>query len=183
MGLFDYVYVSDPRFVCSRGHDLSGEEFQSKDFGEMMGSVSIAGGEFTTRDGYCGKPEPDSNVVEIYCTCTKCPAFVQFGTGNLSPCDVTFDVTLSGSTVALVTRTSPSTDDFVRDEPLQRHMKRCEGPMPYDVAQELHVHYTRMRPVQCEEFQRWSKARSEALRAHKDWPLALTIGEYPDGDR
>ena len=40
MGLFDYVRVSDPRFVCSEGHDLSDCEFQSHDFGEMMGTCS-----------------------------------------------------------------------------------------------------------------------------------------------
>ena len=41
MGLFDTVTVRDPRFVCSEGHDLSDEEFQTKDLGCTMGSATI----------------------------------------------------------------------------------------------------------------------------------------------
>jgi hypothetical protein len=36
MGLYDTVKVSDPRFVCSEGHDLSDEEFQTKDLEKLI---------------------------------------------------------------------------------------------------------------------------------------------------
>jgi hypothetical protein len=182
MGLFDYVTVNDPCFVCSNGHDLSAEEFQSKDFGCTMGRVVIENERVSSHDGYFGKPEADSKTVEIYCTCRQCPAFVQFGTGNLIGCDVTFEIELDGSAVKLVTRTSPATNDWLRDESLKRHMKRCEGPMPYRDAELLHVHYRKRRVEQHAEFDKWATARAHALQAGKSWPLSLRVGEYPDSD-
>ena len=180
MGLFDYVTVRDPRFVCSEGHDLSGEEFQTKDFGETMGRILIdRDGWITTRAVFLGTPEADSSVVEIYCTCTQCPAFVQFGTGNLCPCGVTFDVSLSRDRVTEVRRTGPSTAEWLASEPLARHMRNCEGPMPYSEASRLHAGYEEMRPEARAVFDRWSEARARALQAGEPWPFELRIGEYP----
>lgn len=184
MGLFDYVTVRDPRFVCSRGHDLSAEEFQSKDFGCTMGRVLIEDGLLSSHAVYFGEPGADGSKVEVYCTCRQCPAFVQFGTGNLVGCDVTFEVELDGDAVKAISRTSPATDDQLRAVPLERHMNRCEGPMPYADAKQLHVHYRQLRVEHHAEFDAWATARARALQAQKPWPLSLHVGEYPnfDGD-
>lgn len=180
MGLFDYVTVNDPRFVCSEGHDLSGEEFQSKDFGCMMGQVTIENGRTSSRQVYLGVPEADSSVVEIYATCTKCPAFVQFGTGNLAGCSVAFDVKLNGDAVESIERTSQSTSEWLAAEPARDWMHRCEGPMPYNDALELHINYGILRPEHRAEFEKWAQARAKALQNRKPWPLTLRIGEYPE---
>ena len=56
MGLFDYVYVDDPAFVCSEGHDLNGREFQTKDLGCTMGHAKVSGGGIVLTDGGYGDP-------------------------------------------------------------------------------------------------------------------------------
>lgn len=66
MGLFDYVTVRGPSFVCSEGHDLSGEEFQTKDFGCEMGQVFIEEHRRATTRKWClGTPEAESDVVSF----------------------------------------------------------------------------------------------------------------------
>lgn len=182
MGLFDHVTVKDPRVVCSNGHDLSAEEFQSKDFGCEMGWVAIENGHVSSRAVFLGKPEADSNKIEIYGTCQQCPAFVQFGTGNLIGCDVSFEIELDGDTIKAVVRTSPATNDWLHDEPLEPYMKRCEGPMSYQDAERLHRHYREHRVEHHAEFDRWSAARAKALQTGKAWPFSLHVGEYPDSD-
>jgi len=179
MGLYDDITVADPRFVCSEGHDLSSEPFQSKDFGCAMGAVLIENGRLKYAQGHFGTPSPDGNTAEIYCTCRRCPAFVQFGTGNLCGCDVRFEIGITGDVVTTVTRISPATTDWLHNEPLEAFMKRCEGPMSYDEALELHVRYREMRPGHYAEFRKWASARSEALKSGADWPMTLQIGEYP----
>ena len=182
MGLFDYVTMRDPRFVCSNGHDLCGEEFQSKDFGCEMGRVLVESDRVSTHAVCLGKPEADTAKAEIYGTCTQCPAFVQFGTGNLIGCEVSFEIDLDGDAVKSIKRTSLATNDWLRDEPLARHMNRCEGPMPYAEAEQLHIHYRKCRPEHSAEFEAWATARAHALRAREPWPLSLRVGEYPNAN-
>ena len=178
MGLFDRLECVGPEFVCSEGHDLSGEEFQTKGLGCTMGGGLITHGKLRFCDGGCG--DEDREVpLEIYCTCRKCPAFVQFGTGNEISCGVEFEVMLDGDRVVSVKRVSQDTADWLASTPLERHMHRCEGPMPYAEVIELHIHYKRMRPEHAAEFAQWSKARSVTLQAGKPWSLDLQIGEYP----
>lgn len=179
MGLFYYVYVDDPRFVCSEGHDLSGEEFQSKDFGCEMGSVTVANGTVTTRKVCLGEPSPSGDTAEVYCTCTKCPAFVQFGTGNIVGHDVNFVLRLKGRDVVTITRDSPDTAAWLISEPASRWMRRCEGPMPYAEAMQVHIHYQKMRPAEYAEFKAWQHARSVVLKAGGEWPMDLAVGECP----
>jgi hypothetical protein len=102
--------------------------------------------------------------------------------GNEIGCDVTFEIELDGNVIKSITRTSPSTADFIRDVPKRKNMKRCEGPMPYHEAKWLHVHYQEQRKAECAEFDAWSTARSLALKAGKPWSWSLQVGEYPDGD-
>lgn len=179
MGMFDYVSVSGPEFVCSEGHDLSDEEFQSKDFGCEMGQVRIECGRVSCRAACLGTPSAESDQVEVYGTCRRCPAFVQRGTGNLIACWVEFAVKLDGDAVVSVTRTSPPTAEFLRGTPLEKYMRGCEGPMPHTEARELHCNYAAMRPERRAEFDAWSRARAEAYRTGRPWPLDLQIGEYP----
>jgi len=179
MGLFDYVSVRDPMFVCSEGHDLSDEEFQSKDFGCEMGRVHIENGRVFMESVYLGEPYLDENPAEIYCTCRRCPAFVQFGTGNLVGCGVSFEIKMDGNAVTSIKRTSPDTADWLRDEPLLAHMARCEGPMTYKEAEHLHIFYRDERPEHRAAFEAWSKARAKAIQAKEPWPWTLRIGEYP----
>ena len=181
MGLFDYVTVNDPRFVCSNGHDLGAEEFQSKDFGCEMGRVLIENWHLSSHAVCLGTPEADGSKVEVYCICRQCPAFVQFGTGNLVACEVAFEIELDGGVVKSIIRTSPATNDWLRDEPRERHMKRCEGPMPFREAEQLHRRYSEQRVEEYAEFDRWSTARAKALQAGKSWPSSLCVSEYPDG--
>lgn len=146
MGLFEYVFVNDPRFVCSEGHFLGDAEFQSKDFGCVMGDVSIDDGRLSYRDRGLGMPAPDSNEAEIYATCTRCPAFVQDGTGNTCGCPVSFRIWIEDDCIVSIKRTSPDTATWLETEPKRAWMKDCEGPMPYQAARDLHVRYDELRP-------------------------------------
>lgn len=148
MGLFEWVFVDDERFVCSERHALSGSEFQSKDFGCRMGYVNIDHGVMTLTDGGCslGTPEPDAPTVLVYTSCRQCPAFVQRGTGNLVDCSVEFELILEGSAVMGVKRTSLPTAEWLATEPTNEWMAGCEGPMPWQDAQDLHCRYDELRP-------------------------------------
>ena len=163
MGFFDYVHVSDDRFVCSEGHPLSGEEFQSKDFGCVMGSVGITDGVLSFHAGCIDEePSPDSNEAEVYCDCKQCPAFVQDGTGNLVACWVEFRIKIEGNRVVSVERTSKPTAEWLTHEPAQDHMKDCEGPMTYAEAYDLHVQYDDLRPERRRlKHERWKQWRIE----------------------
>ena len=77
MGLFDYVSVNDPRFVCSEGHDLRGEEFQTKDFACSLGTITISTDGVTTRAfGGLGDPidwrRPLNGSANVYAGCSQC---------------------------------------------------------------------------------------------------------------
>lgn len=145
MGLFDRVQVAGEAFRCSEGHDLSGQEFQTKDLGCTMGHWLIAD-RFSGEDGGFGDPpeHPFSGSVEIYAECSMCPAFVQAGTFNLCPCVVEFMVKVVGDEVQEVRRTSPDTGAQVEAYPKEKWMKGCLGPIPYDEAERVHL--TRVWP-------------------------------------
>jgi hypothetical protein len=140
MGCFDTLNCSGPEFVCSENHDLSIEEFQTKDLGETMGDFNISGNVLTGMDGEWGDfvMFPFTGELNIYCTCTQCPAFVQAKTHNLVGCGVEFKVELVGNQVVKVTRTSTPTEDWVLEEPKLPWMENCLGPMPWEEAEEIH---------------------------------------------
>jgi hypothetical protein len=163
MGLFDYIAINDVRFTCSEGHSLKGMEFQSKDFGCVMGRVEIIDGGLTMHAGSFGKaPSPDYNEVEIYGDCTLCPAFVQDGTGNLIGCWVEFSVVIEGDRVISAERISTPTREWLETEPKREHMKECEGPMPYEEARSLHIQYVALRPARVLLWEeRWQKRRAD----------------------
>lgn len=141
MGLFDYVKVSGPEFKCSEGHDLSGEEFQTKDLGCTMGNATIADGKLTTTPSDWGAPFIPGGMalIEIYCNCTRCPAFVQAKTFNLVDHGVTFKVLLEKDVVQRVERVGETSAEFVANTPKQPWMKDCRGPMLYQEAYKLHL--------------------------------------------
>ena len=148
MGLFDDVLTRDPRFACSEGHDLNGEPFQSTDFGCTMGTVFIGDGYVAMTPGRYGDPEcnPFPREIHLYRACTQCPAFVQYGTGNLVPTACGFVVRTDGKKVLSIERVGESTAEFLENEPKRECMAKCEGPMSYDDAMERHVHYPRDTP-------------------------------------
>lgn len=140
MGLFDYVHCDRPEFVCSEGHDLRDEEFQTKDLGETMGSASI-GNTITIYDGGYGdtQPSPFSGTIEIYATCRRCPAFVQAETFNTHPVSVEFAVEIRDDKVMSVVRTSKSSAEQIAEAPTLEYMPNCRGPMSYEDAKRRQV--------------------------------------------
>lgn len=137
MGLFDYVHVSGPEFVCSEGHDLSDGDFQSKDFGCTMGDVTIGGGAIVLDSGRWGDGPPDRPLLgrfDVYCSCDRCPCFVQSGTGNLIDVEVEFRVEVVDDAIRSITRTSPSTAEFLATTPTQPWMVGGLGPMTHGEA-------------------------------------------------
>lgn len=157
MGLFDRLTCQDPRFVCSEGHHLGAEEFQTKDLGCTMGHATIDVADlFVFEPAMWGEPEVGT-MIAIYADCTQCPAFVQAGTGNLCAAWVEFAVELAEigrkgdhytARVNHVRRTSEPTAEWLRTEPAKPWMKGCLGPMSWDQAQSAHMdHYVRSRVV------------------------------------
>lgn len=155
MGMFDRVHVHGPAFVCSEGHDLSGEEFQTKDFACVLDDVSMALGEPMTCGGRAGlgfaikaNERPYNATVEVYCDCTQCPCFVQARTFNLCPVGVNFEVVIENDIVMAVKRTSPTTAEFLETEPKQGYMDGCLGPMTRDEAEAMRQeHWRQVREV------------------------------------
>lgn len=161
MGFYDTVTVCDPRFVCSEGHDLCQEEFQTKDLGGTMGTARIepaldgAHGigsvgskmRLTVESGEWGESPrlPFLGILLVYCHCTKCPAFVQAGTGNLAAVSVEFEVEVISNAIRNIMRVSASTAEFLETKPKQPYMAGCEGPMSYAAAHKRHVEYPRER--------------------------------------
>lgn len=148
MGMFDWAHCNGPEFVCSEGHDLSGEEFQTKDLDCTLGDVVIEGGRVQFHDSGLrfdgqglGPPavSPYTGTIDVGCTCKKCPAFVQAKTFNLIGTDVSFDVEIVNDEVKSVTRTSPSTAEQLRDTPTRPWMAGCYGPVPYETAKKSHI--------------------------------------------
>lgn len=123
MGLYDTVEVRDPRFVCSEGHDLGYEEFQTKDLGCTMGwsAITSNGDPSQTRltvhsGGWGDQPRlPYLGCMYICCSCSRCPAFVQAGTGNFCPTGVEFEVEVVDNIVRAIKRVSESTADYLEN--------------------------------------------------------------------
>lgn len=141
MGLYDHVHIAGPdlRFVCSEGHDVTGEEFQSKDWGCTMGDVHIAGDAIGHESGGYGDDvkRPYLGRFYVYCTCTQCPAFVQnwqrpdgSRCHNVIDMSVTFELEVVDDKIRNVKRVSTSTADWLRDEPTKEYMRDAIGPMP-----------------------------------------------------
>ena len=142
MGLYDTLTVSNEAFKCSEGHDLSDAEYQTKDLGRTMGYWHISD-VLTGEPGEYGDPlpKPVSGVLEIYCTCKECPAFVQAGTGNLVDCGVTFAVEVHRDKVTRIERQGMTTKEWLAYERAQTWMQGCEGPMSWEDAYKRHSQY------------------------------------------
>ncbi len=143
MGMFDSAYCVGPEFVCTAGHDLSEEEFQTKDLDCSLAIIRIEGGRAWYVSG--GIDEiPNAAITEtlcLNCVCSSCEAFVQAGTGNLIGVYVTFEVDVDAGIVKAIRRVSPPSAEQLAETPRQEWMAGCEGPMPYAEAKERHIHY------------------------------------------
>lgn len=147
MGTYDRVTCSDPRIVCSEGHDLRGtdNDLQTKDLGCTMGWAEISDGRLVFKNGDYGEPlpRPFTGVFTAYCACRRCPAFVQAGTRNIVECWVHFEIDVVDDVVRDIRRVSPSTADWLVSEPNEPWMIDCEGPMSWEAAWELMLRYRR----------------------------------------
>lgn len=135
MGLFDYVTVSDPRFVCTEGHALGEVEFQTKDLGCTMGTWRIHDGKISGEDGGYGDgcaAENFTGIVEFYGPCRECPSFVQAKTLNFVPRSLLFEIEIVRGSVVGFKNLSETLAEFLEREPSEPYMKGCFGPMSYD---------------------------------------------------
>ena len=130
MELYDRLECHGPEFVCSEGHDLSSEEFQTKALGQTMGYGTIKNGVLTFEDGGYGHdgyrviaidrlksaaiPKRDSPLV-LYCGCTQCPALMPPARGHIEAAWhplVEFAVVMEDDRVVSVTRTSQTSAEW-----------------------------------------------------------------------
>lgn len=140
MGMFDWVHVDRDEFVCSEGHSLRNEEFQTKDFDCVLGHVYV-GHTLTTSPGVMDAAidlGTFQSYFDIGCSCKQCPAFVQADTFNLVPAVVEFRIHFIASKILKIERISESTAEFIAREPGERWMGNCRGPMPYQDAAARH---------------------------------------------
>jgi hypothetical protein len=139
VGLFDTVRV-DERFTCSEGHDLTGEEWQSKDFGETDGDVIIAEDTVTLKPGEWGDSpmRPLLGRFAIYTTCKKCPAFVQRETGNMIGHWVEYVLEIVDDRIRAIKLVSDTAKEFAEKIRKLSWMKDAYGPMTYEEAEALH---------------------------------------------
>lgn len=139
MGLFDYVEVQGPSFVCEHGHPLEGYEFQTKDLGCTMGRATIpsVGEAVVHEDGGWNQAENLANVtLSIYGQCEACPAWVQAKTANLIETSVDFDVEVLDGIVMKVTRTGQASEAELRK---LEYFADMAGPYSFKEAQRLHL--------------------------------------------
>lgn len=125
MGLFDRLMCHDPEFLCSEGHGLGGEEFQTKSLGCTMGYGAIRDRLLTFRDGGWGDATERETPLDVYCTCRQCPAIMP-PPGSQTPTAihpwVEFAVELDGDRVVSISRTSKSTSEYTAEVMLWPHM-------------------------------------------------------------
>ena len=156
MGMYDTVIVGDG-FFCSAGHDLSNQDFQTKDLGETMGTWHLGKYLSGTPGGY-GDPVDEkgfTGLISIYTSCTDCPAFVQGSTFNVIDHSVEFEVQLVAGCPVSIKMVSESVDAFIRNTPRQPWMRNAYlGPMPHRKAREISMkRFTQPgQPVQWRKF-------------------------------
>jgi hypothetical protein len=140
MSMFDSVKVYDAWAVCSEGHSLVDEEFQTKCFERSLDRLTIRDEVLSEGDQFALDGKSFTGFINIYCTCRKCPAFVQAKTHNLMDVWIEFTIELRESRVVEVKRVSKSTADWLKEEPTKPWMKDgFAGPMSYEKAYAMHV--------------------------------------------
>lgn len=168
MGMFDYARVSGEVFRCSEGHDLTGEEFQTKDLQCIMGTAHIdEDGPFRFEYGGWGPddfPKNFTGKVEVYACCPECPAFVQAGTLNLCDRSVAFSVSIFVDSVESVKREGGTLAEWIASEQSEAWMAGAMGPIPRDEAYAIHCRHVPV-PHQLAESVRRHQAECEARRA------------------
>lgn len=97
MGLYDSVTVTGSGWTCPEGHDLTGEDWQTKDLGETMGGWTFGepGSEIVeSRHGAYNDVEIES-VIRIYTSCPKCPHMLQAKTYNVLDLWVEYELAMA----------------------------------------------------------------------------------------
>ena len=147
MGMFDYFQCSGPEFVCSEGHDLSGEEFQGKYMDCTLATHSIADSVLSLGDEQT-LPRWTTTIF-VGASCSRCPVYVQAVTANTChAADCRFAVTVEGKTgrILAIERCGESTAEFLAAAPTREYLRGAIGPLPSDVAEELAM---RIRSARC----------------------------------
>lgn len=74
MGLYDTIRYNGSRSKCANGHDLSSEDFQTKDLGCTLGYWSLTDENIEGEDGGYGELPalPVTGVVYFYTSCSEC---------------------------------------------------------------------------------------------------------------
>jgi hypothetical protein len=166
MGMFDYYRVSGPAFVCSEGHDLTGEEFQGKSLSCTLASHKIDGDRLTLGAGYSNKTEAlphYTTTIFVGSQCPRCPAFLQAHTYNIFHTYVDFAVAVEGRTgrVLAIERCSETTAEFLRTTPLLESMAGGMGPLPCEEAE-------RIRMENLCNARSWTDEERAAVKAARD---------------
>lgn len=79
MGMFDTVYIHDNRMKCKNGHDLSGQDFQTKCLTNSLAAWVIKNGflkleKWPWHDNVW-EPTPKTGTISVYTTCDNCEEF------------------------------------------------------------------------------------------------------------
>ncbi len=150
MGMFDYIRCIGPEFVCSRGHSLADEEFQTKDFSCELAWHKIENGVLSFYDGavtldpafnevgqhgiYGQRPDaqrPYLGYIFVYCSCHQCPSFVYGQVGSVASCWCEFKVRIVDNKVEMVERIAEDFDEFAQK---QAGLPDTTGPIPTEEA-------------------------------------------------
>ncbi len=154
MGMFDSLRCIGPQFVCSRGHSLADEEFQTKDFDcelawhliendtlTFYGAEAVRESE-VSKHGIFERHEhaPHLGNIFVYTSCHQCPCYVYGEVGTVVACWCEFKVRLVDNKVEAVERTAEDYDEFARR---QAELPDLAGPIP--LAEAIEISSQRMR--------------------------------------
>jgi hypothetical protein len=74
MGMYDTVYIHDNRMKCKNGHDMSGQDFQTKDLTNTLSTWVLKKGrlKLEQHNDEVWEPVAKSGVIRVYTTCDNC---------------------------------------------------------------------------------------------------------------
>lgn len=124
--MFDRIKIYDDGYRCSEGHDLRGEEFQTKGLDCDLSDFAISRGRLQGKLAFTGE-------LFIYTSCSQCPAFVQPESAVVVECWVEFKIDLVESGVRSIELVSTPSAAWAASE--MRGGQR--GPMTVAAAEDL----------------------------------------------
>lgn len=146
MGLYDTLRITHDLARCPDGHDLSEQEWQTKDLGESMGAFHLdETGEIKPLD----LPEerwrpslfPPKGTVQVYTDCPECPVWVQKGTGNVIHADVDYELQFEGTRLTGYLRTTVPYAEQLAKRQASTWFEGAVGPLSDAEAHDLSSAY------------------------------------------